>query len=75
MSLEILRDFVKKVVPPVIYLKNLIIDGIETPNKRLWTLREFLSLEEKIFAEKLNLDVVIYYQYEKCSNSISDKIV
>lgn len=62
-------------MPPAIYLKNLIIDGIKTPNKRLWTLRESLSLEEKIFAEKLNLDVETYHQYEKCGNSIPDEIL
>ncbi len=75
MSLEILREFVRKVVPPETYLKNLIIDGIDTPNKRLWILREFLKIDEKTFAERLGIDYSQYHQLERISNPVPVEIL
>ncbi|MEO0095241.1 MAG: helix-turn-helix transcriptional regulator [candidate division WOR-3 bacterium] len=74
-ALEILREFAIKVVPLEIYQKNLILERIETPNKRLWTLREFLKLDEKTFARKMEVDYNQYYQYEKMGNPVPFKLL
>ncbi len=75
MSLEILREFVRKVVPPETYLKNLIIDGIDTPNKRLWILREFLKIDERAFAERLGIDYNQYHQLERIGNPVPVEVL
>ena len=70
LSLEIMRAFVKKVVPVSIYMQNLVIANIETPNKRLWALRESMKMAEPTFAELFNTSLKKYHQYEKSGNSI-----
>jgi len=75
MALELMREFVKKVVPIEVYQKNLILEHIETPNKRLWTLREFLKMDEVTFAKKLGIDHHLYHQYEKIGNPVPLKIL
>ena len=65
LSLEILRDFVRKNITVETYMKNLIIENIETPNERLWVLREFLKKNEEDFAKELNTDYNTYHKYEK----------
>jgi len=69
-ALELLRDFVRKAVSPDVYLKNLVVNRIETVNKRLWTLREHLKMTEAGFAEKLGLDVKRYRSYERAGMGI-----
>lgn len=64
-SLEILRDFVARAVPCDVYLKNLVIDGIETCNRRLWALRESMRVDETAFAVLLSVDAGEYRGYEK----------
>lgn len=70
LSLEILRDFVRTAVSPHMYQKNLVIDRIETPNHRLWILRERLQLDETIFAERLHIDVTKYREYERIGSPV-----
>lgn len=65
VSLEILRDFVARVVPGDVYLKNLVIDGIETCNRRLWALRESTRMDETAFASMLGVDAGEYLGYER----------
>jgi len=63
-SLELLRDFVAKFVPLPVYMKNLVIDQIETSNCRLWALRESLHMDEASFAAFFDMAVEQYHQYE-----------
>jgi len=69
-SLELLRDFVAKFVPVDMYIKNLLIDHIETPNRRLWALREFLKMNEKDFALSLNMTYKEYHAYERSDHPV-----
>jgi hypothetical protein len=64
-SLELLRDFVARVVPLDVYMLNLIIDNIETSNKRLWALRESMRVDEKKFAALLGIPFDDYHVYER----------
>ncbi len=75
LALELMREFVKKAVPIEVYQKNLILEDIETPNKRLWTLREFLKMDEITFAKKLGIENHLYHQYEKIGNTVPLKIL
>ena len=70
LSLELLRDFVERVVCVETYMKNLIVDKVETANKRLWALRESLKIDEPAFAEKLNIELKEYHEYEKIGNDV-----
>lgn len=74
-ALELLRDFAGKVVAPETYLKNLVFEGIETPNKRLWALRKFLQIDEKTFAKKLDLDYNQYHEYEKNGTPVPAQVL
>lgn len=65
LSLEILREFVANAVSARVYQKNLMIDRSETPNTRLWALRERLQIGEADFAEKLRISVYEYHKYER----------
>jgi len=69
-SLELLRDFVAKYVPYEVYLKNLVIDNIETPNKRLWALRENMGMDEERFAALFDVTLHEYAQFEKTDNPV-----
>jgi len=64
-ALELLRDFVAKFVPLEVYMKNLIIDHIETPNRRLWALRESMHLDEANFAAFFEMTADDYHEYER----------
>lgn len=64
-SLELLRSFVRRVVPLDMYMHNLIIDHIETSNKRLWALRESMQMDEEVFASWFDISVDEYHAYEK----------
>lgn len=70
LSLELLRDFVARVVPPDVYLRNLIVDHIETSNKRLWALRESMRIDEERFAALFGLPLDEYHRYEKEGNPV-----
>jgi len=54
-------------------MKNLIIERIETPNRRLWVLRESMHLEEANFAAFFDLTVDEYHQYEKVDSPIPNE--
>ncbi|MBE0433951.1 helix-turn-helix transcriptional regulator [candidate division WOR-3 bacterium] len=69
-SLEIMRDFVARVVPCEVYMKNLIIDHIETPNRRLWALRVSIQLGEREFAQTFGLGLAEYREYERHDFSV-----
>ena len=69
-SLELLRDFVAKFVPLEVYMKNLVIDNIETPNRRLWALRESMHIDEENFALFFDMTFEEYHQYEKADSSV-----
>ncbi len=69
-SLELLRDFVAKFVPLDVYIKNLIIDHIETPNRRLWALREILKVSEADFARSLDMTYEEYHAYEHSDHPV-----
>jgi hypothetical protein len=69
-SLELLRDFVAKFVPLETYMKNLIVDHIETPSRRLWALRESLGIDEASFARSLNMTPDEYRVYERVNSPI-----
>lgn len=64
-SLELLRSFVVRVVPLDIYMRNLIIDNIETSNKRLWALRESMQIDEEGFASLFGIPIDEYHRYER----------
>ena len=69
-SLDIMRDFVARVVPQDVYMKNLVIDCIETSNKRLWALRENMHVDEVRFAAYLSVSPDEYHEYERAENPI-----
>jgi hypothetical protein len=71
-SLEILRQFVCQVVPLETFMRNLIIDRIESVNKRLWVLRESLRFDELTFSQKLDIDFETYHMYEKNGTSVPE---
>jgi len=70
LSLDIMRDFVAMVVPQDVYMKNLVIDHIETSNRRLWALRASIHMDEDRFAAIFNVTVDEYHQYERAENPI-----
>ena len=74
-ALELLRDFVAKFVPLDVYMQNLIIDRIETPNRRLWVLRESLHLEEANFAAFFNMTANEYRQYERVDSPVPNEFL
>jgi hypothetical protein len=74
-ALELLRDFVAKFVPLEVYMKNLIIDHIETSSRRLWVLRESMCLEEANFAAFFNMTVDEYHQYEKADCDVPNEFL
>ena len=69
-SLELLRDFVAKFVPLPVYMKNLIVSHIESPNRRLWVLRESLRINEEEFASLFSITREEYHQYEKVDRAV-----
>jgi hypothetical protein len=69
-SLELLRDFVTKFVPLPVYMKNLIIDHVESPSRRLWALRESLHINEEDFASFFDITRDEYHQYEKTERTV-----
>lgn len=69
-SLELLRDFVSKVVPLDVYMCNLIVDHIETSNRRLWALRENMRLDEAKFATLFDVTCDEYHSYEKVGSPV-----
>lgn len=70
LSLDMMRDFVARVVPLDVYMKNLVLDHIETSNKRLWALRMSTHIEEEKFAALLDVTIEEYHQYERAENPI-----
>jgi hypothetical protein len=69
-SLELLRDFVAKFVPLEVFMKNLVIDHIETPNRRLWILRESMYINEANFARSFDITFEEYHQYENADITV-----
>jgi hypothetical protein len=69
-SLELLRDFVSKVVPLEVYMRNLIVDSIENSNRRLWALRENMRIDEMKFAALFGVPFDEYHTYEKIGNPV-----
>lgn len=69
-SLELLRDFVSRVVPLEVYMCNLIVDHIETSNRRLWVLRENMRIEEEKFATLFAVTYDEYHSYEKFGSPV-----
>lgn len=69
-TLEIMREFVERVVPREVYMKNLILDHIETPNRRLWALRVSMRLGESEFARVLGASPEVYFDYERHEFSV-----
>jgi hypothetical protein len=65
MALELLCDFVEKIVPIRVFLKNLTLTGVDTSNKRLWVLRENLGYNEAEFARLVNIRLKRYRRFEK----------
>lgn len=65
MALELLRDFVEKIVPIKVFMKNLTLRGVDTSNKRLWVLRENLGYDEAEFARLVNIRLKRYRRFEK----------
>jgi hypothetical protein len=74
-SLELLRDFVAKFVPLEVYMKNLFIDRIETPNRRLWALRESMHIDEADFARAFNVTYEEYHLYEQTESSVPEEFL
>jgi len=75
LSLELLRDFVAKVVPYDVYLKNLVIDKIETCNRRLWALRESMCIDESKFAALFGIPSEEYHGYERAGNAVPIEVL
>jgi len=74
-TLDLLRDFVSKVLTVEGYMKNLIVDRVETPNKRLWALRESLKLDEASFARRLDMAPVEYHELERIGNLVPSGVL
>jgi hypothetical protein len=74
-SLELLRDFVAKFVPLEVYMKNLFIDRIETPNRRLWALRESMRMNEVDFAETFGIAYEEYHQFEQSGSAVPEEFL
>jgi hypothetical protein len=75
LSLELMRDFVAKVVPYDVYLKNLVIDQIETCNRRLWALRESMRMDESRFAGLFEVALEMYHDYEKNNSPVPSEFL
>ncbi|UCF70099.1 MAG: helix-turn-helix transcriptional regulator [candidate division WOR-3 bacterium] len=75
LSLELLRDFVARVVPYDVYLKNLVIDKVETCNRRLWALRESMGIEEEDFASLFRITFEEYHNYERNFSPVSSEFL
>jgi hypothetical protein len=69
-SLEILRGFVEKHVSRESYVLNMLIDGREVMNFRLWALRGVLGIDEITFADEMNIDVRKYHEFERRGKQI-----
>ena len=74
-SLELLRDFVAKFVPLEVYMKNLLIDRIETSSRRLWALRESMHMDEADFARAFNITYEQYHLYEQAGSSVPEEFL
>lgn len=75
LTLEAMREFVGKVVPQEIYLRNLAIGGADSVNKRLWTLRLYLNIPVEFIASKLELQPDEYLQLEKNGTLVSSEVI
>ena len=69
-TLEALKEFVEKVMPVEILMKNLVLEKVDTPNKRLWALRECAKMDEAAFAQEMGVDSGKYHEYERNGNSV-----
>lgn len=75
LILENLREFVQEIHTPEIHLKNLVIEGKEHTNLRLWVLRCMLGLSEEMTAKRLNISLKEYKRYEKRGTKVPEKIL
>jgi hypothetical protein len=74
-SLELLRDFVRQVVPIETYMRNLVISGAENINKRLWTLRTAQHMGEMEFARKLGMSKEAYEILERYGTHVTEELL
>lgn len=69
-TLEILREFAAGAVKTKTRQQNLMVNETETPNLRLWAIREKLAMDEKSFARQLGVKIAVYRKYERLGNFI-----
>lgn len=75
IALEYLRDFVEEIHSHEFYFKNLVIEGKENTNLRLWVLRKLLGLNEEKMSQILGISSEEYKRYEKMGNKVPDSIL
>lgn len=56
-------------------MKNLVIDHVETPGKRLWALRESMRMDEEKFAALLDMTRDEYRQYEYIDKPVPSELL
>ncbi len=74
-SLDELIEFAREFIKPEKIMKNLIIEGKENINIRLWCLREMMGLKEKEMANLLGIPLKRYKNFEKMKEKVDEKII
>ncbi|MEN3046352.1 MAG: helix-turn-helix transcriptional regulator [Candidatus Hydrothermales bacterium] len=74
-SLDELIDLARKFMKPEEVIKNLIIDGKENINIRLWVLREIKGLKEKEMAKILGISLKKYKRFERFNEKVDEELI
>jgi transcriptional regulator with XRE-family HTH domain len=56
-------------------MKNLLVDRVETPNRRLWALRESMHINEADFAKNFDMTFEAYHLYEQTDSSVPEEFL
>ncbi|MEN3044765.1 MAG: helix-turn-helix transcriptional regulator [Candidatus Hydrothermales bacterium] len=74
-SLDELIDLARKFIKPEKLVKNLIIDGKENTNIRLWVLREIKGLKEEDMAKILGISFKKYKRFERFNEKVDEEVI
>lgn len=74
-SLDELIELARKFIKPEKVIKNLIIEGKENINIRLWCLREMKGLKEEEMAKILGISLKKYKKFEKVKEKVDEEII
>lgn len=74
-SLDEIIEFAREFIKPEKIIKNLIIEGKENINIRLWCLREMKGLKEEEMANLLGIPLKKYKKFEKMKEKVDEEII